>query len=76
MGMGIWFRARLSTLLKIEKAVELLPRDQQRELFGFLLERMRADGPPLLAPRIFSAGEMKSWMDEDVADLSGLPPRP
>lgn len=63
---------RMSTLLEIEKATELLPRDQQRELFGFLLERLRVDGPPLVAPRIFSVEEMKAWMDEDEADLRDL----
>ena len=64
--------SKMSTLLEIEKATELLPRDQQRELFGFLLERLRVDGPPLVSPRIFSAGEMKAWMDEDEADLRDL----
>ena len=65
-------QSRMSTLLEIEKAAELLPRDQQRELFGFLLEKLRVDGPPLVAPRIFSVGEMKAWMDEDEADLRDL----
>jgi hypothetical protein len=64
--------SNMSTLLEIEKAAELLPRDQQRELFGFLLERLRGDGPPLVAPRIFSVEEMKAWMVEDEADLRDL----
>lgn len=62
----------MSTLLEIERAADLLPRDQQRELFGFLLERLRVDGPPLVAPRIFSVEEMKAWMGEDEADLREL----
>jgi hypothetical protein len=59
----------MSTLLEIEKAAEMLPADQQRELFGFLLKKLRMDGPPLMTPRIFSAEEMNAWMDEDEADL-------
>ena len=59
----------MSTLLEIEKAAEMLPSDQQRELFGFLLKKLRMDGPPLMLPRIFSAEEMNAWMDEDGADL-------
>jgi hypothetical protein len=31
----------MSTLLEIEKAAEMLPTDQQRELFGFLLKKYR-----------------------------------
>ncbi len=62
----------MSSLLEIVKATDLLPRDQQRELFGFLLEKLRVDGPPLMAPRIFSVEEMKAWMDEDEADLRDL----
>lgn len=62
----------MSSLLEIERAADLLPRDQQRELFGFLLEKLRVDGPPLMAPRIFSVGEMNAWMDEDEADLREL----
>ena len=62
----------MSTLLEIEKAAEMLPRHQQRELFGFLLKKLRMDGPPLMAPRIFSAEEMNAWMDEDEADLRGI----
>ena len=55
--------------MEIEKAAEILPSDQQRELFGFLLEKLRMDGPSLMAPRFFSAEEMNAWMDEDEADL-------
>jgi hypothetical protein len=62
----------MSTLLEIEKAAEMLPTDQQRELFGFLLKKLRMDGPLLMAPRIFSAEELNAWMDEDEADLRGI----
>jgi|LauGreDrversion4_1035100.scaffolds.fasta_scaffold698170_1 hypothetical protein len=62
----------MSTLLEIEKAAEMLPRHQQRELFGFLLKKLRMDGPPLMVPRVFSAEEMNAWMDEDEADLREL----
>ena len=62
----------MSALLEIEKAAEMLPSDQQRELFGFLLGKLRMDGPPLMVPRIFSSEEMNAWMDEDDADLREL----
>ena len=62
----------MSTLLEIEKAAEMLPTDQQRELFGFLLKKLRMDGPLLMEPRIFSAEELNAWMDEDEADLRGI----
>lgn len=62
----------MSTLLEIEKAAEMLPRHQQCELFGFLLKKLRMDGPPLMVPRVFSAEEMNAWMDEDEADLREL----
>ena len=61
----------MSTLLEIEKAAEMLPSDQW-ELFGFLLTKLRMDGPPLMVTRIFSAEEMNAWMDEDEADLREL----
>jgi len=60
----------MSTLLEIEKAAEMLPSDQQRELFGFLLGKLRMDGPPLMMPMIFSVEEMNACMDE--ADLREL----
>jgi hypothetical protein len=43
----------MSPLLEIEQAAEMLSSNQQRELFGFLLEKLRIDGPPLMVPRIF-----------------------
>jgi len=59
----------MGTLTEIESATELLPKEQQRELLLFLLERLRADGPPLPEPRVFSDEQMKAWMDEDEADM-------
>ena len=59
----------MGTLAEIESATVALSKDQQRELLMFLLERLRADGPPLPEPRIFSDDEMKGWMDEDEADM-------
>ena len=56
----------MSTLLEIEKAAEMLPSDQW-ELFGFLLTKLRMDGPPLMVTRIFSAEEMN--LNPAVGDL-------
>jgi hypothetical protein len=59
----------MGTLTEIESATESLPKEQQRELLLFLLERLRADGSPLPEPRVFSDEQMKAWMDEDEADM-------
>ena len=44
----------MTTLLEIETAAETLPAEEQRELLLFLMERLRAKGPALPEPRLFS----------------------
>jgi hypothetical protein len=62
----------MSSLAEIETAAEKLPAQDQRELFEFLLGKLRSGGPPLPAPRIFTSREMQAWMDEDEKDMREL----
>ena len=59
----------MASLSEIESAAEALPKSEQRQLFLFLLERLRADGPPIPEPRVFSEEQLQAWMDEDEADM-------
>jgi len=59
----------MGTLAEIEVAIETLPKDQQRGLLLFLMERLRVDGPPIPEPRLFTQEQMKAWMDEDEVDM-------
>ena len=59
----------MSTFLENEKAAEISALDQARELFDFLREMARVDGPAFVMRRIFSPEEMNDWMDEDKVDL-------
>jgi hypothetical protein len=59
----------MSTFLENEKAAEISALDQARELFDFLREKARVDGPAFVMRRIFSPEEMNDWMDEDKVDL-------
>jgi hypothetical protein len=59
----------MSAFLENEKAAEISALDQPQELFDFLREKVRVDGPAFVMRRIFSAEEMNDWMDEDEVDL-------
>ena len=60
------------TLLEIETAAETLPEPQQRELLLFLMERLRAKGPALPEPRLFSKEKIQGWISEDEEDMRRL----
>jgi hypothetical protein len=62
----------MTTLLEIENAAESLPEPQQRELLLFLMERLRAKGPALPQPRIFSKEQIQGWISEDDEDMRRL----
>ncbi len=62
----------MSSLAEIEMAAEKLPAQDQRELFKFLLGKLRSGGPPLPTPRIFTSQEMQAWMVEDEKDMREL----
>lgn len=70
-GSGGWNSGEfsMSAFLENEKAAEISALDQPRELFDFLREKVRVDGPAFVMRRIFSAEEMNDWMDEDEVDL-------
>jgi hypothetical protein len=59
----------MTTLLEIENAAETLPEPQQRELLLFLMERLRAKGPAIPQPRIFSREQIQNWINEDEEDM-------
>ncbi|NBZ95246.1 MAG: hypothetical protein EBR40_02245 [Proteobacteria bacterium] len=59
----------MTTLLEIENAAETLPEPQQRELLLFLMERLRAKGPAIPQPRIFSTEQIQNWINEDEEDM-------
>lgn len=61
--------AGMSTLAEIEQAAATLPPVEQQELLLYLAARLRARGASLPEPRLFSAEQLKAWMDEDEADL-------
>ena len=62
----------MTTLLEIETAAETLPEQQQRELLLFLMERLRAKGPALSGPRLFSKEKIQGWISEDEEDMRRL----
>lgn len=62
----------MTTLLEIENAAESLPEPQQRELLLFLMERLRAKGPALPQPRIFTKEQIQEWISEDEGDMRRL----
>lgn len=62
----------MTTLLEIETAAETLPETQQRELLLFLMERLRAKGPALPKPGLFSKDQIQEWISEDEEDMRRL----
>ncbi len=61
----------MSRLDEIEAAAAQLPTEQQQELVLLIVRRLRASGT-LPAPRLFSEEQLKTWMDEDEADMRRL----
>jgi hypothetical protein len=61
----------MSRLDEIEAAAAQLLTEQQQELVLFIVRRLRAGGA-LPAPRLFSEEQLKTWMDEDEADMRRL----
>jgi hypothetical protein len=61
--------SRMSTLDEIERAAEALPASEKQELMLFLAKCLRVEGGPLPEPRDLTPEEMKSWIQEDEADL-------
>ena len=59
----------MPALAEVEKAACMLPVSEQRELFLFLLQNLRANGAPLPAVRVFSDEQLNAWMDEDEEDM-------
>ena len=59
----------MTTLAEIESATEALSDAEQRELFLFLIGKLRTRAGPLPAPREFSVEQMTAWIREDEADL-------
>jgi hypothetical protein len=59
----------MTTLLKIKNEAETLPEPQQRELLLFLMERLRAKGPAIPQPRIFSREQIQNWINEDEEEI-------
>jgi hypothetical protein len=62
----------MTTLIEIETAADTLPETQQRELLLFLMERLRAKGPALPEPQLFSKDQIQGWISEDEEDMRGL----
>lgn len=54
----------MNTLAEIETAAELLPPEQQRELFLFLVDRLRNAGQ-MPAPRDFERERIENWIADD-----------
>jgi hypothetical protein len=59
----------MSRLTEIENAAGALALEEQRELFLFLLGRLRSQGTPLPEPRKFPLAQMEGWMREDDEDM-------
>ena len=59
----------MSRLAEVENAAGSLALEEQRELFLFLLERLRSQGAPMPEPRTFSREQMAGWIREDDEDM-------
>ena len=68
---NVWlaYHADMSTLAEIELAARRLSSAERQQLLILVAQSLRAEGQRLPQPRIFTAGEMQAWMDEDERDL-------
>ena len=59
----------MSTITEIESAIEALPLEQKQELLLFVAARLRAQSTRVPEPRKFSPPQVRTWIDEDEADM-------
>jgi len=59
----------MSNLAEIEAAADALPPEQKQELMLFLAARLRAQGPRIPEPRMFSREQTAAWIAEHEADM-------
>ena len=62
----------MTTLAEIERATDALPPEEQSELLMYVAERLRAVGPQLPEPRMFTAEQIATWIAQDEADAKEL----
>jgi len=67
--MWVSYNSGMSTLAKIEAAVDALPPEDKQELLLFLAARLREQSGQLPAPRRYSREQLSAWITEDEADM-------
>ena len=56
---------RMSSLLEIEEAADVLPIEEKKELVAFLLTRLRGGGDELLPVRDIPKATIDKWVADD-----------
>jgi hypothetical protein len=59
----------VSSLAEIDAAAKALSLQEQRELLLSIASRLRAEPGALPEPRLFPQDVIRSWIDQDEADM-------